>query len=87
MLHQAKLIDRIVEPLDRTITAEVARWLVGLHADEDLQSRFDELANLSTEGQISPEQLAEYDEYLLLAQFVATLQSRARAILAINSPS
>jgi hypothetical protein len=79
--HHPSIIDRIVEPLDRTMKPEVARWLVALRAGSDLQQRYDELADRNTAGVLSPDELAEYDEYLLLAQFVATLQARARTVL------
>jgi hypothetical protein len=63
------------------MTPEVARWLMALRAGPELQARVDELADKNTEGQISTEELAEYDEYLQFAGFVAALQPRARALL------
>ena len=60
---------------------DVARWLVELHADKDLQARLDELADKNTEGVITPEELAEYDEYLRAAEVIAVLQAKARVAL------
>ena len=39
----------------------------------------DELADKNTEGVITPEELAEYDDYLLVADLVGVMQSQARA--------
>lgn len=57
---------------------EVARWLAELRADPVLQARVDELADRNTAGTITPEELAEYDAYLRMAETVAFLQARAR---------
>ena len=64
---------------------DVARWLVELHADKDLQARLDELANKNTEGAITLEELAEYDEYLRGAEVIAVLQAKARVALTSSS--
>lgn len=61
---------------------EVARWLVELRADNDLQARFDELADKNTEGTITPDELDEYDAYLQISSVVAVFQAHARDVLA-----
>jgi hypothetical protein len=61
---------------------EVARWLVGLRADCDLQTRIDELADKNTDGIISEAELAEYDEYLSASEVIGVLQAKARLALA-----
>jgi hypothetical protein len=61
---------------------EVARWLVGLRADSDLQARLDELAYKNTDGIITESELAEYDEYLRASEEIGVLQAKARLDLA-----
>jgi hypothetical protein len=79
--QRSALLDRIFEPAGDSMPPEVARWLLDLRADQALQERVDELADKNTEGAITPEDLAEYDEYLQIAGVVAALQSRARKVL------
>lgn len=53
-MKDGSILDRLVEPVVRTFTPEVARALVGLRADPELQVRMDELAEKCTEGQSPP---------------------------------
>src|SRR4051794_16754950 len=43
-MKRSSTLDRLIEPVVRTFTPEVARALVGLRADPELQARMDELA-------------------------------------------
>src|SRR5947209_8920147 len=53
MDRKAATLDRLVEPLVRTLTPEVARSLIQLRADPDLQLRMDELAEKCDEGRLT----------------------------------
>jgi hypothetical protein len=53
-MKRSSTLDRLVEPVVRTFTPEVARALVGLRADPELQARMDELAQKYNEGQMTP---------------------------------
>ena len=77
----SSILDRVIEPAANLMTPEVARWLLALRAGPELQARVDELADKNTEGTITPDELAEYDEYLSFAGIVAALQPRAKALL------
>src|SRR5437660_1448611 len=77
----ATTLERVLGPSGEPMPEEVARWLISLHADDDLQYRVDELADKNTEGVITPAELAEYDEYLRIADFIAVLKAKARAAL------
>jgi hypothetical protein len=61
--------------------AEAARRLLALRADEQTQLRVDDLANRNTEGQLTPEELAEYESIVNAAELLAILQAKARAWL------
>ena len=76
------LLDRIVDPVGRILTPKVARALVDLRADPEVQARIDELAEKCNEGQLTPEEQAEYEAYVFAIDFIATLQAKARALLA-----
>jgi hypothetical protein len=74
-------LDRLVEPVVRTLTPEVARALVNLRADPELQARMDTLAQRCNEGQLTPEEREEYETSIRFGNFIAILQAKARALL------
>jgi len=75
-------LDRLLDPVTRCLTPEVARRLVELRADPELQSRVDMLADKNTEGQLTPEEREEYETYVWTSRFIAILQAKARRLLA-----
>jgi hypothetical protein len=70
--------DRATEPLVRVFSLEQARQIVEYRGDEALQSRIEELAAKSNEGELRPEERAEYAAYVQANKFVAILQAQAR---------
>ena len=75
-------LDRLLAPVTQCFTPEVAERLVALRTDAETQSRIEELAEKANEGELSPEELAEYEDYVEAVDLIAILQSRARAVLA-----
>jgi hypothetical protein len=81
MKRSNSTIDRLVEPVARALTPDVAKALIQIRADAELQARMDELAEKCNEGQLTPEEREEYDTSIRFANFVAILQAKARALL------
>lgn len=54
---------------------------MAIRADAEMQARIDELADKNTAGQISGEELAEYDTYIQAIDFITVLQAKARTLL------
>lgn len=75
-------IARILDPVGRCLTPEVARALVGLRADAETQARIEELADKCTEGTLSLAERAEYEAYVAAIDFLTILQAKARGALA-----
>jgi hypothetical protein len=75
-------LDRLVGPLGECLTPETARRLLALKADAKLQARVDYLAARNSKGLLTPEEGAEYGNYLTFGTFVAILKSKARQLLA-----
>ena len=74
-------LQRLLRPLRRELTAELADALLRLKADARLQARYDELAGKNSEGTLTPVQHAEL-ESLVRANSVLTLfKAEARASL------
>lgn len=78
------LLDELVEPLGRCLTPEVARQIVQLRASPRLDERIQELGRKCNEGQLSPEDRADYETIARFIKFISVLQSKARAQLKVG---
>jgi hypothetical protein len=76
------LLGRLLDMVSRCLTPEVARALVSLRADPEIQERIDELADKCNEGTLSPEERSEYEAFVSFSSFLALLQAKARQLLA-----
>lgn len=74
--------DRLLDPVARCFTPEVARLLVELRPDPGTQSRIDELAAKANEGLLSDDEASEYEGYVEAIDVVSILQAKARKRLA-----
>ena len=73
-------LERFVDHLTRGFTPELAKHFAELpEPDPELQARLDELAARANEGSLSPEETAEYDQYVEYMDFVAYMRLKARA--------
>jgi hypothetical protein len=81
MKRSAARLDRLVEPVVRTLTPEVAKAIAELRADPELQARMDELAEKSNEGELTPDERAEYETNIRFGNFLAIIQAKARRML------
>jgi hypothetical protein len=84
MNRRIATLDRLVEPVVRTFTPEVARALIQLRADSQVQARMDELAEKSNEGQLTAEEREEYETSIRFANYLAILQAKARRLLSVS---
>ena len=75
-------LDRLIAPLSECLTPESARRLLALKADPKLQARVDYLAGRCNRGMLSPDERAEYGNYVTYSTFIAILKSKARQLLA-----
>ena len=80
-------MERMLEPVSRSLNDEAASQLVRLKADANIQARVDELASRNNEGDLSPAELAEYERYVAAGTLIAILQAKARQVLAKSSPT
>ena len=77
----ADILDRLLDPVGRSLTPEAARRLIDLRADPVAQQRMDELADRCNEGVLTADEMAEYDAYISAANLIAILQAKAKAVL------
>jgi hypothetical protein len=84
---ETSFLDRLLEPVGKCLTPEVAQRLVDVRATSVVQDRIDQLADKNTEGTLTADERAEYDTYVHAIEFIGALQSSARALLAAKRNS
>ncbi len=78
---EATAFERGVRPLLQLVLRDKAEVVLNFHPDPALQSRIEELAIKSTEGELSKDERAEYEGYVRANKFIAILQRQARQLL------
>jgi hypothetical protein len=78
------VLERLATPLGECLTPESARRLLALKADSTLQARVGYLADRHNKGLLTPDQKAEYRQYVSYGAFVAILKTKARQLLAAS---
>lgn len=74
-------LDRLLDPVSRCLTPDVAQALINLRADPSFQARLDELADKNTENRLTSDEREQYDLYLSAISVITVLQSKTRTIL------
>lgn len=74
-------LQRLLRPLRRELTAELADALLRLKADAQLQTRYDKLADKNSEGTLTPRQRAELESLVRANSFLSLLKAEARVYL------
>jgi len=83
----AAYLDRMLDPVIRCFTPDVARKLAELRVDCELQARIDTLADTCTEGLLTEEERVEYETYVRAANLISILQAKARRLLMTSGES
>jgi hypothetical protein len=74
-------LERLLRPLPSQMGEELARALVNLHADEQTQARYDELASLRTEGRLTVPEQEELEAMVRANTLVGLLKAAAMSAL------
>jgi hypothetical protein len=75
------VLDRLLDPVGRILTPEVARGLVRLRFDPKAQTHIKKLARKCNEGRLSDVERREYETYVYAIDFIAILQAKAHNVL------
>ena len=75
------ILERLSEPVSRSLNVEAARKLVRLKADAKTQARVAKLARKCNEGELSAKERAEYERYVTAGNLIAIPQAKARLLL------
>ena len=75
-------LDRFLQPVTEAFTPELARVIVDLRADDELQAEIDVLRQKANMGTLSPDEEAAYKDFVEAVDVIAIIQSKARRFLA-----
>ena len=78
---EATAFERGVRPLLQLVLRDKAETVLNFRPDPALQSRIEELATRSTDGELSEEERAEYEGYVRANKFIAILRRQAHQLL------
>src|SRR2546422_7293599 len=79
------ILERLLDPVSRSLNIEAARKLVRIKADAKTQARVDELARKCNEDELTLRERAEYERYVTAGNLVAIFQAKARLLLGKKS--
>jgi hypothetical protein len=77
----SSILSRVIEPETDDLSAEAAESILRLGFRESDHARMDELAAKAKAGTLAAEEKDELEQYLLVADFLAILKSKARRSL------
>ena len=77
-------LDKMLDPMARCLTSEVAQRIVEFRIDPDVESRVESLAEKANDGLLSDEERIEYQGYVDAADFIAIFKSKARRMLSAS---
>ncbi|MBW3596628.1 MAG: hypothetical protein KY475_05065 [Planctomycetes bacterium] len=75
-------VDRLLDPMTAAFTPELARKLVDLKIDPELERHVEALRAKANAGALSPEEESDYHEFIEAVDVVSIIQSKARRFLA-----
>lgn len=85
MTPQSAIMSKILEPLTDSFGPETAELFANLRATPEMESRLEVLADKCNEGELTAEELSEYENYVRVGNFFAILKAKGRKALSQNS--
>jgi len=77
----SSLLNRLLDPVGRSLTREAAQELVELRLDKQDRDYLERMARKSTAGELSDDERRQYQSYVTALTVVSILQSKARRLL------
>lgn len=74
-------LDQFLDPKNGWLTPETARQIVQWRPDESIRARVQELGRKANNGELTPEEDAEYEQYIDEGDMIALVQLKARSVL------
>ena len=80
-MNEESAFEQLLRPLRRGLNADLAALLLRIEADEEVQARYEDLAERNTEGQLSSAEQNELDSIVRANSLLTVLKAEARAFL------
>lgn len=74
-------LEQLLRPLRRGLNAELAALLLRIRADDEIQARYEQLAERNAEGLLSAAEQNELTSIVRANSLVSVLKAEARAFL------
>ena len=74
-------LEQLLRPLRHALNAELAARLMHIQADDEVQSRYEDLAERNTEGQLNSAEQNELASIVQANSLLTVLKAEARAFL------
>ncbi|MCI0358283.1 MAG: hypothetical protein L0211_07355 [Planctomycetaceae bacterium] len=81
---ESEILSRVIDPDSPTFSVDASRAIIALGFDKADLARMNSLAESGRQGQLSPEENAELEAYLLVGRFLALIQAKARVSLRVQ---
>jgi hypothetical protein len=75
-------LDRLLEPLSEAFTPKLASVLLSLRANSEMENHIGELRRKANAGALTPEEDAEYKDFVEAVDLISIMQAKARRFLA-----
>ena len=75
-------LDRFLQPVTEAFTPELARALVDLRTDSELEAEIEVLRQKANMGTLSPDEKVAYKDFVEAVDVISIIQSKARRFLA-----
>jgi hypothetical protein len=75
------ILDRLLDPVGKSLTLKAAKAIANLRADETAQARIDQLGDKCRDGTLTDEENSEYELYVQTNSVIAILQAKARGVI------
>jgi hypothetical protein len=75
-------LDRLLDPLTEAFTPKMASALIELRADAEMEAHITELRLKAKKGTLTPEDEAEYKDFIEAVDLISVMQAKARRFLA-----
>jgi hypothetical protein len=81
------VLDEILKPVTQCLTLDNARKILHYRPNRKVEARIRKLARKCNEGELTPEERAEYETYVFAGEFVALIRAKAQALVRQKRPS
>jgi hypothetical protein len=81
MVARSTILEHVIEPRHGNLPADVARHILTWDFPREDHARYEQLSEKAQEGTLTEAERLELDDFLNVSDFLAILQSKARASL------